>query len=896
MSLNTILKRSRCISSTTKSRQNIRYDSITEMAHSKNTHLIPRLAENYVDGLMCKEGADHNYGQAINLLSYYNENNIPSDKLYSKIVEMTYYIENLEGFKEKVKYAHISDEYKKSLTELANDLVISDRILTNYKSLNEKFDFENNIQKIQHKNASFIISEIRKMLSQYKFKPYQEMNVMMEQIGFIKEKDKLKLPHNIYENIFEYYSVRVDDSERFNLIRVMKESSIVPDEVKADVNDKLERLGAVEDVCTSINTMLNSIYLNGKDSAEYNHMLYHTFKNTSVTDICTNLSKIFDFFENIKTDVCPLSDLIHAVKAGIKDKELNYAELDEIDKALIELGHKYPAYVSQMQCLIHDLKNKVYSTENIKAIIAVSQEGVTISLDEFKLFKFKGGLIKVVHNLDKYLAGKEKELIAKLKKKAAPVVNKATAILFGEASYMEENIYSYIGLDNKVDVCVRQYELNESNSDIMMPFLHDVIKEFNYNLDINNFSNIRTYYQIVEGIAEVRVKDNTILQLTDEQSKLVRNSSDPSMDLYVEMVDNLDNLYEEYSDLPIMELKKLASYDTIRECMKMDDEAFLALVEALRYLDTDVGMIEDVITAYNDIKYEQSLMEDGVRVDENLIKNTLLSWERVENVPPAIALEAFEIVCTIISETSKAEVLNEASSVYDHAKQNGYTWDDDEDEEEEDEKPAKKEEAKKKPTEKPSKMYGKGEELPKGDEKKKTSFNLNSAILAAKGLAGKVKHYTGKAAETINNLEHAMTSTINAIKKADSDERRERIIKGSVIPGFKKCLNLGVLLVSLGIATGGVVAPIIAAIGGFALDKKLTKKEKLLILDEIDTEIEVIDKELAIADQNNQLNKYRALLKYKKDLQRQYQRIRYNIRVGQDTAYFSSDVGMQRKG
>ena len=30
------------------------------------------------------------------------------------------------------------------------------------------------------------------------------------------------------------------------------------------------------------------------------------------------------------------------------------------------------------------------------------------------------------------------------------------------------------------------------------------------------------------------------------------------------------------------------------------------------------------------------------------------------------------------------------------------------------------------------------------------------------------------------------------------------------------------------------------------------------------------------------MNKYRALQKYKKDLQRQYQRIKYNVRVGKD--------------
>ena len=37
-----------------------------------------------------------------------------------------------------------------------------------------------------------------------------------------------------------------------------------------------------------------------------------------------------------------------------------------------------------------------------------------------------------------------------------------------------------------------------------------------------------------------------------------------------------------------------------------------------------------------------------------------------------------------------------------------------------------------------------------------------------------------------------------------------------------------------------------------------------------------------MADSKNQIKKYRALLKYKKDLQRQYQRIKYNIRVGKD--------------
>ena len=44
----------------------------------------------------------------------------------------------------------------------------------------------------------------------------------------------------------------------------------------------------------------------------------------------------------------------------------------------------------------------------------------------------------------------------------------------------------------------------------------------------------------------------------------------------------------------------------------------------------------------------------------------------------------------------------------------------------------------------------------------------------------------------------------------------------------------------------------------------------------------VVEKEINLADGENDMKKYRALLTYRKNLQRQYQRIRYNLRVGKD--------------
>ena len=100
---------------------------------------------------------------------------------------------------------------------------------------------------------------------------------------------------------------------------------------------------------------------------------------------------------------------------------------------------------------------------------------------------------------------------------------------------------------------------------------------------------------------------------------------------------------------------------------------------------------------------------------------------------------------------------------------------------------------------------------------------------------------------------------------------------------FSRCIKL--LIPLLGISAIPVYGPavaIIALFGGIAISKDLTQKERTLLLDEIETEIEVLDKEISNAEAKNQMKKLRALLKTKKDLQRQYQRIKFNIRVGKD--------------
>jgi hypothetical protein len=160
-------------------------------------------------------------------------------------------------------------------------------------------------------------------------------------------------------------------------------------------------------------------------------------------------------------------------------------------------------------------------------------------------------------------------------------------------------------------------------------------------------------------------------------------------------------------------------------------------------------------------------------------------------------------------------------------------------------------------------------------------ININSIKLYLEGLKGKMKNMNQKQKEISKNLDNSFRRFVKAMKDTLVSDRREAIIKGSVIPSFSKCVKLSLGLAGIGFLTNPLV-PIIIAIGGFAVSKRLTQKERLLLLDEIETELEVIDKEISIAESKNQIKKYRTLLKYKKDLQRQYQRIRYNVRIGKD--------------
>ena len=82
------------------------------------------------------------------------------------------------------------------------------------------------------------------------------------------------------------------------------------------------------------------------------------------------------------------------------------------------------------------------------------------------------------------------------------------------------------------------------------------------------------------------------------------------------------------------------------------------------------------------------------------------------------------------------------------------------------------------------------------------------------------------------------------------------------------------------------------------VSKALNHRERKFLLDEIDTELTVIEKEIEMAQNDGNMKKYRYLLNYQKKLTREYQRIRYGLKVsGRDipNAVIPGKVGDGRR-
>lgn len=160
--------------------------------------------------------------------------------------------------------------------------------------------------------------------------------------------------------------------------------------------------------------------------------------------------------------------------------------------------------------------------------------------------------------------------------------------------------------------------------------------------------------------------------------------------------------------------------------------------------------------------------------------------------------------------------------------------------------------------------------------RKKLSLKSRAQIAGMKGkeVAHKVMDKDRQISDTIDSN---VSSVKNSIKKALVAQNREQIIKGSMMPSASKTIKYAIAG-GIGLSVAPVLT-IITAIGGFAKSKSLKAKERQIILDEIEVEIDYCDRQLRYAEEKNDLKAIRQIMQIKRNLQRQQQQIKYHMAV-----------------
>lgn len=157
-------------------------------------------------------------------------------------------------------------------------------------------------------------------------------------------------------------------------------------------------------------------------------------------------------------------------------------------------------------------------------------------------------------------------------------------------------------------------------------------------------------------------------------------------------------------------------------------------------------------------------------------------------------------------------------------------------------------------------------------------FSLNNLKLIIQDARSKLKNLNMKQKSLWQTMDANASGLAKSIEHAMTSDRREKIIKGNIIPSFSRCVKSALALATVGIVFGPFGA-LVGAIGALGCSSALDAREKKLLMDEIDTELDVVNKQIEIAQNDQDMNQYRFLLNYKKKLTREYQRIRYGLKV-----------------
>lgn len=141
-------------------------------------------------------------------------------------------------------------------------------------------------------------------------------------------------------------------------------------------------------------------------------------------------------------------------------------------------------------------------------------------------------------------------------------------------------------------------------------------------------------------------------------------------------------------------------------------------------------------------------------------------------------------------------------------------------------------------------------------------------------IGNKAKNLSTKEKLISDKMDRFIDGFYDKAERRLSNKNRERVIKGTILPSFSTLMKM--FLASNLVGLLNPVLGVITFVGGLAISRKATKKEKQYILDEIEIQLKVVNEKISLAKSNNDMKSLEILYRTQKKLSQEKQRIIYD--------------------
>lgn len=775
----------------------------------------------------------------------------------------------------KISNAAIGDINKDRLTEAAANFKSIDRIIKNHKTITKRF----RVDSLKGKSEKDRVHTVCEMVCTYGRPKYINFNIALEECAYIESINDFKTGPMNEDRLVRYitdYFLEFDnntDKDIQSYRKAIAESKVISNNAACLVPylmDGAKKNGTWFDKLTEwkmnpnkdMDSIIELARENYSDIGAFGEIINTAKDFARINEMDFNIATVFSEFNN------PISrDQAHNILQVIKENNVKTS-----DDLVYSLRSIWEAEVND---------DSYYADGN-----TVPQTFTSDDIDKFKM-----------HNLitDAQDAGEFIDHAMLTSSKESPV--KITDGGVGDIGKVSEsNIIDYIDEEGYINIPLRHFSYScDSDPDVAYKIIESTAKCAN-NILANR--NSRIYYSIDEChfSYSLRSKYKVVLSEAQENKRGFTNF-DRKKILYI-------NRYAEAAQ----EINESCIYD-ITDNLKdnMNYAASVSVEEARLVADiikpyVDESVLETFISnCYSEGNpkakeiantIHESNTEFNVNVDHNDMMNLcarVMSMNEDANITPVIKKATSNIKKAVgikpkeqkqdDSDKKPASVSKDLDN--DKPKQNKAIRDDSDDLDDKDTKESKKDNDEDDSSEDGS--YG------------KSVKSLNDAKLALKGLQAKGKDLSSKEQEASRDLDMEFNHLLKCVKSLYTTDHREEIITGEVNVSISKILKIAIALAGAGVASGTIAVPAIGAVTLFALSKHASKKEKQAVLDQIDVELQVLDREISRAESSGSAKKYRQLLMIQKNLQRKRQQIHFGIAKSGKRIPISSTAGLRER-